>query len=145
MMLAYWTWVVLGLSMIAAEVIMPGAFFIWVGVAAFILGGITYLFPLMSASAQLVLFGILALLSTIIGRKVIRIQVKGSIPTLLNRRGQQLVGQTLVLDVPIVNGRAHITVADSKWTVKGPNLPAGAIVKVVGVEGNMLLVVAQGL
>lgn len=143
MMLAYWHWVILGLGMIALEVMVPGAFFIWVGIAAIILGGITFLFPLVSVSAQLVLFGILALLATIIGRKIIRIQMNGSVPMLLNRRGHQFVGETLALDAPIVNGHAHITVADSKWRVKGPDLPAGAVVKVVGVEGNMLVVVSQ--
>lgn len=141
MMLAYWHWVILGLSLVALEVMMPGTFFIWIGIAALILGGITFLFPLMSVTAQLLLFGIIALLVTILGRKIIRLQVEGGDTATLNRRGQQFVGQVIVLDAPIINGRAHVTVADSKWRIQGPDLPTGAVVKVVGVDGNMLIVV----
>ncbi len=139
MMLAYWHWVVLGLVMIALEVMIPGAFFIWIGIAALILGGVTFLFPL-SVTAQLLLFGVVVLSVTVLGRKIIRFQANGRVVPTLNRRGQQFVGQTIVLDVPIVNGRAHVTVADSKWRIQGPDLPAGAVVKIVGVDGNTLIV-----
>lgn len=141
MMLAYWHWVILGLGMVALEVMIPGAFFIWIGITALILGGATFLFPLMSVTTQLLLFGVVAPLVTVLGRKIIRLQTNGELPATLNRRGQQFVGQTIVLDVPIVNSRAHVTVADSKWRIQGPDLPAGSIVKVIGVDGNMLIVV----
>lgn len=140
MMLQYWHWVIFGLVMIACEVMVPGAFFLWLGIAALVLGGAVFVFPFTSVVVQLILFGVVAVISTIIGRKVIRNISRGVAPSLLNRRGQQFIGETLVLDVPIVNGHAHVTVADSKWRVKGPDLPAGTIVKVVGVEGNMLIV-----
>ena len=143
MMLAYWHWAILGLSLVALEVVMPGAFFIWIGIAALILGGITFLLPLISVTAQLLLFGIVALLVTVLGPKTIRFQVKGEEATALNRRGQQLVGQVIVLDAPIVNGRAHVTVGDSKWRIQGPDLPVGTVVKVVGVDGNMLVVAQE--
>lgn len=142
MTLAYWHWVVLGLGMIALEVMIPGAFFIWIGITALILGGITFLFPL-SVTAQLLLFGVIAPLVAVLGRKIVRLQVNGGPPATINRRGQQFVGQTIVLDVPIVNNRAHVTVADSKWLIQGPDLPAGTIVKVVGIDGNMLIVIQQ--
>ena len=140
MMLQYWHWVIFGLVMIACEVMAPGAFFLWLGIAALVLGGAVFVFPFMSVALQLLIFGVVAVISTIIGRKVIRNISMGGAPSLLNRRGQQFVGETLVLDVPILNGHAHVTVADSKWLVKGPDLPAGTVVKVVGVEGNMLIV-----
>lgn len=143
MMLAYWHWVILGLALVALEVMIPGAFLLWIGVAALILGGMTFLLPLTSVTAQLVLFGVMTLLVTILGRKIIRLQARGEAPATLNRRGQQFVGQTIVLDAPIINGHAHVTVADSKWRIKGPNLPAGIVVKVVGIDGNMLIVIKE--
>ncbi|MGV8948575.1 MAG: NfeD family protein [Candidatus Paracaedibacter sp.] len=144
-MLAYWHWVILGFSMVALEVMIPGAFFIWIGIAALILGGTTFLFPLMSLTGQLLLFGVVAPLVTVLGRKVVRLQDDGGAPATLNRRGQQFVGQTIVLDVPILNGRAHVTVADSKWSIQGPDLPAGSVVKVIGVDGNVLVVIQEGI
>lgn len=138
MTIAYWHWLVFGFSMIVAEVLIPGAFFIWVGMAALVLSSIIFLFPLMEASSQFVIFGIMAPLWALIGKKIIR---KLQPESLLNRRAQQVIGQVITLDVPIVHGHAHVTIGDSKWRVKGPNLPAGADVKVVDVEKNMLIVV----
>jgi membrane protein implicated in regulation of membrane protease activity len=142
MMVEYWHWVVLGLLMIILEVMAPGAFFLWIGIAAFILGGTLFLLPFTSLTIQLILFGVLAVLSTIGGRRVMR-NVTSAAPSLLNRRGQQFVGQVIALDVPIVNGKAHATVGDSKWRIKGPDLPAGTVVKVVDVDGNVLIVVEK--
>lgn len=143
MMLEYWHWVVFGFLMITLEVMIPGAFFLWVGIAAFLLGAIVFLFPFTSLAIQLVTFGVLALLATIAGRKVMRQVTSTATPSLLNRRGQQFIGEVIALDVPIVNGQAHVTVGDSKWRVKGPDLPAGTVVKVVGVDGNILIVIAN--
>jgi hypothetical protein len=50
------------------------------------------------------------------------------------------VGKIFAIDSPIINGYAHVTLGDSKWRVKGPNLPVGTIVRVVAVEGNTLIV-----
>jgi inner membrane protein len=130
-MLAYWHWVILGFSMIALEVTIPGAFFIWIGIAALILGSTTFLFPLMSLTAQLLLFGVAVPLVTVLGRRIVRLQADGEVPATLNRRGQQFVGRTIVLD--------------SKWTLQGPDLPSGSVVKVVGVEGNMLIVAQESI
>ena len=56
----------------------------------------------------------------------------------LNRRGSQYVGRRIGLVTPIVNGRGRAKLGDSSWTVTGPDLPAGEIVEVVGVEGTVL-------
>ena len=142
MILEYWHWAIFGMIMIAAEILVPGAFFLWVGIAALILGALVFVFPFTTVSVQLILFGCIAVVSTVIGRKLLRKALIGGATTLplLNRRGQQFIGETIVLDVPILNGHAHVTVADSKWRVKGPDLPVGTIVVIVGVEGNILIV-----
>lgn len=142
MTLAYWHWLVFGFCLVATEAMIPGAFFIWVGTAAIVLSGIVFIFPTIETSSQFVLFGIMAPLFAIIGKKVLRKQMGTHPETLLNRRGQQFVGQVITLDAPIVHGHAHVTVGDSKWRIKGPDLPIGVDVKVVGIEENMLIVVA---
>lgn len=139
MTLVYWHWLLLGFSLIATEVLIPGAFFLWIGITAFFLGALSFLFPTLPMTPQLVLFGILAPLITFVGRKIVRPPSQEA-PSLLNRRGQQLIGEVIVLDVPIIHGHAHVTVGDSKWRVKGPDLPAGVEVQIKGVEGNTLIV-----
>ena len=48
------------------------------------------------------------------------------------------VGRRIGLVAPIVNGRGRAKLGDSSWTVTGPELPAGEIVEVVGVDGVVL-------
>jgi hypothetical protein len=144
MTIAYWHWLVFGFCMIAVEVIIPGAFFIWVGCAALVLSGILYIFPL-EISSQFVCFGLMAPLFAILGKRIFRKQVGAQPPLFLNRRAHQLIGQLVTLDAPIIHGHAHITVGDSKWRIKGPDSPAGTDVKIVDVEENMLIVVTVPL
>jgi membrane protein implicated in regulation of membrane protease activity len=144
MTIAYWHWLVFGFCMVATEAIFPGAFFIWVGSAALALSGILFIVP-MEAASQFVCFGFMAPLFAILGKKIFRKQLGTQPPLFLNRRAQQLIGQVVTLDASIVHGHAHITVGDSKWRIKGPDLPAGTEVKIVSVEENMLIVVAVPL
>jgi membrane protein implicated in regulation of membrane protease activity len=59
---------------------------------------------------------------------------------LLNRRGEQKIGQRYVLAEAIVHGRGKAKVGDGLWLVSGPDLPVGAMVEVVGVDGTTLVV-----
>ena len=58
----------------------------------------------------------------------------------LNRRGAQYVGRTFTLSEPITNGFGKIRVDDSTWKVEGSDSPAGAQIRVVGVDGVVLKV-----
>jgi len=51
-----------------------------------------------------------------------------------------MIGQRYVLIEAIVNGRGKARVGDGQWLVTGPDLPAGAEVEVVGVDGALLKV-----
>jgi hypothetical protein len=50
-----------------------------------------------------------------------------------------LVGRDFLLERAIVNGAGAIRVHDSVWRVTGPDLPAGARVRVTAVEEGVLL------
>jgi hypothetical protein len=56
-------------------------------------------------------------------------------PSTQNQRGQQYTGRILTLDDPIIDGIGKVRVDDSVWRVTGPDLPAGAQIRVVGVDG----------
>ena len=58
----------------------------------------------------------------------------------MNARGESLVGKVVVLDAPILNGRGRIKLGDGSWSVTGPDMVAGARVRVRGVDGNELRV-----
>jgi hypothetical protein len=62
----------------------------------------------------------------------------------LNRRAEQYIGRRFVLETAIVNGQGKARVGDSLWLVDGPDLPTGAAIEVVGVDGSTLKVKAAG-
>ena len=59
----------------------------------------------------------------------------------LNQRGLQYVGSELVLVEPIAQGSGKAKLGDGVWKVSGPELPAGARVRVTGVNGTILTVI----
>lgn len=133
-----WTWLILGLVLIGLETLMPGVFLIWLGIAALLTGGLDYVLDL-SWQASLVAFAILALLAVLAGRALSRTR-HGTLE--LNRRGEALVGRSFVLDQPLISGEGRVRIDDSVWRALGPDLPAGAAVRVVRIEGATLVVEA---
>ena len=59
---------------------------------------------------------------------------------LLNRRAEQFIGQRYTLETAIVGGKGKVRIGDSPWLAEGPDLPAGAEVEVVGVDGTTVKV-----
>ncbi|HEV2622717.1 MAG TPA: NfeD family protein [Frateuria sp.] len=135
-------WWLLALLLIALEVALPGYFLLWIGIGAGATGVLAWLLPGMSLLAQAVAFTVCALLACALYAYVLRPRLRrgDAAGERLNRRGEQLVGQRYVLIEPIVNGRGRARVGDGEWLVNGPDLPLGANVEVIGVDGNTLKV-----
>lgn len=137
--LLYWHWLVLGLALLCAEMLIASEFvLLWMGVSAVVVGLLTWLLPL-NWQAELVLFGVLSIVSYFTYRKF-RPTIENDKPT-LNRRGHSYVGRTFTLSAPIVNGIGKVHVDDSQWRVSGVDTPAGHSVRVVEVDGTTLKVV----
>ncbi len=134
-------WWLLALVLIGAEMIAPGYFLLWIGIAAGCMGVITWIFPALPALAQAVSFGLLSIAACAAYWKFVRpfAEQRDDQP-LLNKRGAQLVGQRFVLSEAIVNGRGKVRVGDGAWLASGPDLPAGSEVEVVAVDGTTLSV-----
>jgi membrane protein implicated in regulation of membrane protease activity len=134
-------WWLLALALIGAEMLAPGYFLLWIGIAAGLMGIVTWIAPTLPAIAQALLFGALAIAACAVYWKFIRpLAEQRDDQPLLNRRGAQLVGQHFVLVEAIVNGRGKVKVGDGSWLASGPDLPAGSEVEVVAVDGTTLSV-----
>ena len=134
-------WWLLALLLIGAEMILPGYFLLWIGIAAGLMGAIVLLAPALPAIAQAVVFALLAILTCAVYWRFIRpLAEHRDDQPLLNRRGEKLVGQRFVVIEPIVNGRGKVRVGDSLWTAEGPDSPAGARVTVKEARGTVLVV-----
>jgi len=144
--LGAWNWIVLGIVLLLLELLTPGIFFIWLGIAALIVGALA-LFPgtvlAFGWQAQIILFLVLSVVSVLIGRRYFSAQSEESDQPLLNRRGEQLIGQTATLKEPIVDGHGRIHLGDTLWRIKGPDMKAGTRVRVTGFEEGTLVVKAE--
>lgn len=137
-----WGWVILATILMAAEILAPGYFLIWLGAAAAVTGIIFLLAP-GPWQIQLAVFAVLSLISLYGWFKVMKASNgTASDKPDLNRRLEAMVGREFVLDEPIQAGRGRVRVADSVWLVTGPDLASGARVRVTGIEGAMLVVEA---
>lgn len=127
------SWAAAALLLIAAETMVPGAFLLWMGLAAAVVCLVVLVLPGLSLLTQIVLFVVLSILAVLAYRKWFRRRERPSDQPLLNRRAQQLVGQVLELEQPIVDGRGRVKVGDAFWSVSGPDLPVGTRIRVVAV------------
>lgn len=140
-LLASYGWWILALLMIAAELLVPGYFLLWIGVAAGVMGLVTLVAPDMPFVAQATVFGVLAIATCFIYWKFIRpaAEVRDDQP-LLNRKGERMVGRRVLVAEPFVNGRGKVRIGDSVWLAEGVDVAVGAAVEVTGVHGTTLTV-----
>lgn len=140
-----WSWWIFGMILIGIEVVAPGTFFLWFGLAAFIVGAITMIVGMDSGvwvwQAQLIMFVVLALILAVVGRSMMHKKGwnKSEQPE-LNERGTKLIGRHAVLSQPITQGTGRATIGDTTWRVVGPDLPEGTKVVVTGANAGTLTV-----
>ena len=131
-----WNWIVLGMALLAMEILVPGVFLLWIGIAALAIGALSLVIWEWSYwvwQAQVVAFLALSLATVVVGKRLMTGRGDGTDQPLLNLRAEQLVGQVATLAEPIENGRGRLRLGDTVWRVAGPDLPAGARVRVAGV------------
>ncbi|WP_173932432.1 NfeD family protein [Chelativorans sp. Marseille-P2723] len=139
-----WNWMLLGFVLLALEILIPGVFLLWIGIAAILTGALSlqlWALALWSWQVQVLVFLGLSLASAYVGMRVMdaRREHETDEP-LLNRRAEQLAGRTATLDEPITHGHGRIKIGDTFWRVTGPDLPAGSRVRVVAAKGSRLQV-----
>jgi membrane protein implicated in regulation of membrane protease activity len=56
------------------------------------------------------------------------------------RTGERYIGQVLTLPDGLRDGSGRVKLGNRRWSLRGPNLPAGSRVRVTGVDGSILIV-----
>jgi len=132
-------WFIAGLVLLLLEVFAPGAFLLWFGIAAMIVGSAVWLVPVLPWQVQIVAFALLSV-GALVGYRAWRKRVPAAQvdQPLLNKRAEQLIGRVFILDQAIVNGRGKVKVGDALWTAIGSDLGVGSRVRVIGVREQML-------
>lgn len=139
----FWQWWILGLVLVIVEVFAPGAFLIWIGIAAGVVGLLVLLLPGFPWQFQVLTFGVLSVAIVLLWRRYLQAHPVHSEAPTLNRRGEQYVGRVFTLDEPIINGIGKLRVDDSIWRITGVDCPAQSKVVITGVDGVVLRVGPQ--
>jgi inner membrane protein len=140
--LGAWSWIILGGILLAVELIAPGTFILWLGVAAILVGLISFVID-WNWQEQGVGFVILAVASLVMWWRLIRPAKRdedASDQPFLNRRAQGFVGREFTLEKPIVDGAGTVRIGDTVWRVTGPDCAAGSRVRIARAEGATLFV-----
>ena len=140
-MAPHWAWLTIGVLLCAAEIVAPGFFLVWLGVAAIATGVLAFLLPV-GVPMQLGIFAVLAFIALYGARRWLKANPIESTDPLLNQRGGRLVGEVLTLVTAIENGRGRAKVGDGEWPVRGPDAAEGTKVRVVSADGGVLVVEA---
>lgn len=133
-------WAALALILIGLETMAPGILLLWLGFAA---AGVFLLLLLglkLSLLAQTLVFVALSFISVGVYFRYFRKSSESSDQPLLNRKQEQMIGKQINLETAIVNGEGRVKIGDAFWQVQGPDLPQGALVRVVSVDSAVLRV-----
>jgi membrane protein implicated in regulation of membrane protease activity len=139
--LGLWNWFIAAVVFFVLEIVAPGAFMLWLGLAALVVGTISLGID-WSWQAQVVAFAVLAVAATPAWRHFARKVERPVDRPFLNRRADSYVGRVFTLEKPIVDGVGTIRIDDTVWRVTGPDVPAGSRVRVARAEGADLTVEA---
>lgn len=138
-----WAWIIAGAVLLALELAVPGAFMMWLGLAAGLVGVISLVVD-WSWQWQGVAFAVFALASVPLWRRFARKVEPQSEAPMLNRRTEALVGRTFTLEKPIVDGVGTVRIDDTIWRVQGPDAATGSKVRVTRADGANLSVEPAG-
>src|ERR1700719_972577 len=129
--LGSWNWLIFGVLLMALELLAPGVFLFWLGLAALLVGLLSFAIK-PSWQMQILMFAIFAAAAVPLWRRVAfsNQAVSRSNPCLTGR-ADALVGRVFTLDKRIIDGGDTVRIDDRVWRVADPDAPAGSRVKIV--------------
>jgi membrane protein implicated in regulation of membrane protease activity len=137
-----WLWMIGGVLLLAAEMLLPGVFLVWVGIAAIVTGLFALLLGI-GVAGQLGLFALYAVLAVMIGRRFYGVKGVDSDDAMLNEPAARLVGRRVLVVQTVDEDSGRVRLGDSEWSARGGPAEPGDRVRITGVEGNCLIVEAE--
>jgi membrane protein implicated in regulation of membrane protease activity len=139
---AGWLWMIGGVLLLAAEMLVPGVFLVWIGIAAVVTGLFALLLDI-GLAGQLGLFALYSVLAVLVGRRFYAVGGTDSVDPLLNDRAARLVGRRVLVVEAVDEDSGRVRVGDSEWSARGGPGAPGERVRITGVDGNCLIVEAE--
>ncbi len=141
----FWWWWSLGLGLLVLEMLVPGTFFLWLAIAAGVVGLLILLAPDIAWQTQFLVFAVLSVGAIAVFRLWLGRHPTESDDDLLNRRGVQHIGETVLVETTFRGGQGRVKLGDSSWQARssdGSDFAAGVRARVTDVNGATLTVEA---
>jgi inner membrane protein len=140
--LGTWNWLIFGFILMGLELLAPGVFLFWLGLAALLVGLLSFAIN-PAWQTQLLMFAVFIAAAVPAWRYFARSASTNSVSNpFLNRRTEAMIGREFTLEKPIVDGSGTVRIDDTVWRVAGPDTPAGSRVRIVQADGASLTVAA---
>ena len=134
-----WLWAIAGLLLLIAEIVAPGFFLIFIGVAAVATGLFTLLFDL-GLAPQLALFVVYTAVAVLVGKRWYAQPNTGDEAHSLNDPSRRMIGKVVTVVEAVDTHAGRVRVGDGEWSARGGPAEPGQKVRVIGVDGNCLTV-----
>jgi membrane protein implicated in regulation of membrane protease activity len=138
---ADWLWLSVGVGLLIGEMLIPGIYMLWIGLASLATGALVWLIPGFEFELQGMAFTSISILLVFLAHRYFYTNTDMQKDNGENRHGQNHVGKTYIVVNAIENGRGHIKVGDTRWLAEGNDAPVGAKVLVEAIEGTVMKVV----
>jgi len=130
-MAPYLLWAIGGLALMSAELMLPGVYLLWIGLAALLTAPLVWTLDL-GLVAQLVAFAVLC-----VGLVALGWRIGGRLGSARsgdpNAAADALVGELGTITAP-----GRVAIRDGAWSAEPPDLPLGTLVVVTGRRGLTL-------
>ncbi|MDH2927148.1 NfeD family protein [Lonepinella koalarum] len=139
-----WHWLILGFALLIAEIILPGVFLLWWGLAAIVVAGIIKVFPTLSLASAGIIYAILAsILSVIWWKYQHKKDLVDEKQSRLNQRDHAMLGTIGIVQEINHNGIGRGHFGDTTWRIQqlsDERLQVGDRIQVISVQGITLTV-----
>ncbi len=133
-------WLLLACSFVLLEMMIPGFFSIWLAAGALCTSIVVAIFPDIPLLYQIILASFFVIISLLLSQLVFNKYPPHCDNPTLNQWESRYINRVFYLNVPIHHGHAKINLDASIWNVSGPDCPVGTKVKIVAMDGLLLLV-----
>jgi membrane protein implicated in regulation of membrane protease activity len=137
-----WFWFIVAGVLLIGELLVPGIFLLWLGMAAALTGIVHWAFGWGWQTEAIIFAAFSISLVAASWRYVMNQRSKPTDQPNLNYRHANYVGRAVKLEHAIDHGRGKVRIDDTLWDVEGPDLPKGTSVKITEAK-NMILVVER--
>jgi membrane protein implicated in regulation of membrane protease activity len=135
-------WALAGIALCGAELLHPGVFLLWIGLAGVATGAVTW-FGDFAGSSQIWTF--LVCLALLLSIPWLRHRRRPGYEGGINAADTGLIGKTCRA-IAFEGAEGRVAFRDGTWlahVVSGPSPAPGTILRITGLEGTTLLVVAD--